>query len=206
LPLGLVFHLAHDGSSFRDLVNHTVSCPTTCPTLTPGIHGNGFDFSGNRALTVVHTADLDPTGGFTLSLWVRLSSVPGGAAYACFLGKAIGGGSLNTYGLCVESIGRAFYHSGTSTMVDNLTGAALSLATWHHLAMTWDGITKRGYLDGVADVSQPVPLVEDDMHLVSIGSDYNAGNPTYWTDGELDDVMIFNRALDPAEILQLAQP
>lgn len=201
-----MFHLVHSGATgFRDVGDHVVSCVSTCPSQTAGIHGNGFDFSGMRALTVVPTSSLDPTGGFSISLWVRLTSIPGPAGYACFVGKAVGGGALNTYGLCVDANGNAFYHSGTSAAVDNLTGAPVPLASWHHLAMTWDKTTKRGYLDGALDVSRAV-TIEDDMHIVTLGADYNAGNPAYWVNGELDDIMIFDRALDASEILQLAQP
>jgi hypothetical protein len=39
-----------------------------------------------------------------------------------------------------------------------------------------------------------------------IGADENMGNPTGFWDGRLDDVRIYNRALDATEVMWLATP
>jgi hypothetical protein len=75
---------------------------------------------------------------------------------------------------------------------------------WHHLAMTWDGVTKRGYFDGAPDGARAVAIGNDSSPIV-VGADLNSGTPAYSMDGELDEVLVWNRALAPTEIEQLVR-
>lgn len=210
-PTGAVLHLAFDtapsGSMVEDSARgHAVSCRTTCPTLVPGVRGNAYLFEETNpdVLLAPYVPDLDPSAGFTLAVWIRMNALPPGPYY-CVLGKPVGAAGFNSHALCVDSTGNAFYHSGTVAGTDNLTGSAMSILSWHHLAMTWDGATKRGYLDGIPDGTRSVS-VENDTNPISVGADLNSGNPAYPMDGALDEVWVFDRPLDPAEIAALATP
>ncbi len=88
-------------------------------------------------------------------------------------------------------------------MTDNLEGSTVPLNTWTHLAMTWDGVSKRGYIDGVLDGVRDVG-VDTDVHPITIGADENGGVPFYGVDGLLDDLFVFDRALSQSEIAMIA--
>lgn len=210
LPAGAVLYLPFEnapvGATVEDVARgHAVACRTTCPGVMPGMRGNAyaFDRGGPDVLQAPYTADLDPSAGFTIAVWIRMNALPT-STYYCVLGKAVGAGSSNSHALCVRDDTLAFYHSGTAAGTDNLTGSPVAVGEWHHLAMTWDGTTKRGYLDGIADGMRAVP-VENDTNPIVIGADLNTGMPVYPLDGALDEVWVFDRALDAAEIRLLAQ-
>jgi hypothetical protein len=80
---------------------------------------------------------------------------------------------------------------------DLASDTTLSPDTWHHVAVTYDGITVRLFLDGQPDGSA-VRSLDTALNAagLTIGSRPDGSK---WL-GQLDEVMIFNRALDPAEI------
>ena len=77
-------------------------------------------------------------------------------------------------------------------------GDALTEGRWHHVAGTWDGLTQRLYIDGVEIASQALSGVLGDTSNVMISSD---GDESF--KGMLDDVRIYNHALDKDKIKQL---
>ncbi|MBY0312650.1 MAG: LamG domain-containing protein, partial [Phycisphaerales bacterium] len=85
-------------------------------------------------------------------------------------------------------------------------GGSVSLATnkWNHVAGTWDGTQIRLYVNGVADgspVSRAAPIGTD-TRPVYIGG---RNGMTDITNGTVDDVRFYNRALTADEIADLAK-
>ena len=207
---GAVLHLPFDAPITSDLTtldaarDHRVVCTTpTCPVLGTGIHGNAYVFGpSTTVLEAPYTPDLDPSNGFTIALWVNTRSRPT-EEYDCFAGKPVGPSANNNYALCALQNGAVLYHSGTTIVTDNLEGSTVPLNTWTHLAMTWDGVSKRGYIDGVLDGVRDVG-VDTDVHPITIGADENGGVPFYGVDGLLDDLFVFDRALSQSEIAMIA--
>jgi tetratricopeptide (TPR) repeat protein len=75
---------------------------------------------------------------------------------------------------------------------------ALTANRWHHVAGTWDGLTQRLYLDGVEIASQELSGILDNASNVTISSE---GDESF--NGMLDDVRIYNQAIDEDEIKHL---
>ena len=71
---------------------------------------------------------------------------------------------------------------------------------WYHFAGTFDGSELRVYVDGVLEGETPnnVPIPPSDLDLW-IGAD-DFGRPTDAFPGAVDDVRIYNRALDESEV------
>jgi cell division septation protein DedD len=81
----------------------------------------------------------------------------------------------------------------------------LPVAEWHHVALTFDGTTRRVYLDGVLDNSdRPTGAIYQGPGLLGVGYDGRSpGQMNPW-DGRIDELVILDRALSPAEISLLA--
>ena len=75
---------------------------------------------------------------------------------------------------------------------------------WAHLAGTWDGTTKRIYVNGVM-VASTASQISYDTHNIYLGADENNGTLALPFDGELDDLRVYNRVLSASEIAALAQ-
>ncbi len=91
----------------------------------------------------------------------------------------------------------------TGVAADNSSGATVTDGDWHHVAMSWKQNTPDGfatYLDGELVASRDsanvaIPDYNVDTYIGSAN-----GAPPEFTNGMVDDVAIWNRALDLAEI------
>ena len=89
----------------------------------------------------------------------------------------------------------------------NTTGSTASLSTtqtsafvnnWKHVAFAWNGTTQILYVNGVQE--------DSDVQLRNpspSGSGFAIGRASYTTNGTIDEVRIYNRALTSTEIAQL---
>jgi glucose/arabinose dehydrogenase len=165
---------------------------------TAGKYGSALTFDGvNDIVNVPDANSLDLTTGMTLEAWVRptaggnwktvlLKEQPGHLAYALY---------------SHEDTGRPSGHVFTTAAGDTWTGApaALALNTWSHLAMTWDGLTRRIYLNGTQVASGALTGT-----AVTSTSPLRIGGNTIWSEwftGQIDEVRIYNRALSAAEVV-----
>lgn len=74
---------------------------------------------------------------------------------------------------------------------------------WHFMVGTYDGTTRRLYIDGV--LSKELSGYSYSLFIQNqfkIGLDELVGNPHYFN-GKIDDVLIYNRALKTTEVSQL---
>jgi hypothetical protein len=78
--------------------------------------------------------------------------------------------------------------------------------TWHHIAFTRDGQTRRCYVDGRLTGTIPDEMVHW-ATCPDVGIMIGAGSPkTSPLRGKLDDIRIYDEALDQAAIQQLMRP
>ncbi len=177
---------------------HATTC-TSCPALTAGKFGSAYVFTADR-MVVTATADLQPGNAFSIAAWIRVDATPASnVVVAC---KNVG--TLDcSYALLVAPGRQPIYYSSGSSLTQGAT--AMALGTWHHVAITWDGTTKRGYFDGAADGNVAATITSDAALPLSIGERDSATSPISFP-GAIDDLVFYNRALTPAEVAQLAMP
>src|SRR5262249_11104070 len=98
-------------------------------------------------------------------------------------------------------------HFWTFPTNDLIAPVVIPLNQWTHLAASFDGSTKRLYVNGVQVASQgglgvaisdPSPTVR-----VTIGSDWGFGASSARFTGHIDEVSIYNRALTLYEIADI---
>jgi Concanavalin A-like lectin/glucanases superfamily/Helix-turn-helix domain len=184
------------GTSARDASgSHTGT--VTAPTWVEGKYGKALSFNGTSScLSVPNSLDLQLSGAFTLSAWVKPNNVTQWApifykeaesfySYSLFFG-AFEAGHIQGY---------VADHPWEYTEVES--PGKLTAGTWAHVAMTSDGTTLRLYVNGAqVDTSSAKAAMESKQPLL-IGCAKNFGE---YFNGTIDNVRVFNRALTASEI------
>jgi hypothetical protein len=178
---------------------HEGACPAGCPEPTTGPLGVAAQFDGSgRYVRVPYTPDFRTEAGFTIAVWFRFDGTESGAMVSKPYGPATNTWLLFVLRTPASTFDVAFETPPSAT----LSAPAPVIGTWHHLAGSWDGTTKRLYLDG-AMVGELPTSVAFDLDDVLIGADLDADVVIPFV-GALDDVRIYDRALSTDELVLLA--
>jgi len=190
----------HD-ATFEEGVVFWLDGPTG-PRLTAGDTINrAAHFAGGRLLARLPALD----GDFTVSLWCYNGLVGEARGLSGWLmsrdwpaGTSPGGLHLGlaadgpTTGRLVLELGGT-RHRGT---------AAIERWRWHHVALVREGDAWRTYVDGAADTAGTGAADYARGELVFLGGRSDGADS--W-EGRLDEIAIFDRALDAATIQSLAR-
>ena len=167
------------------------ACPGNAPTWLPAPGGLLFD--GVDDEVTASTAGLVSTG-ITVSAWI---DHPTANIFRPIVDHR--DGDTDGYDLYLDAAGRPFVrvngdtHTGSAVVADGI---------WHHLVATYDGSEIRIYVDGLLDSASPAgPAGIDVGSDLVLGRHY--GTLDLFFGGGLDDVVIYDRAVSPAEALEL---
>lgn len=176
--------------------------------LTADRFGNpnsAYSFDGaNDYISVPSTDGLNITGSLTLAAWILSHDISrGGQDIIC---KTQGG----CYSLTLNE-GSLSKPAGTFSFLLDVHGPYQSVSsntkegddTWFHVAGVYDGSQADIYVNGVLENSLQLqgPLAVNSYPL-TIGNE--CGQLSEPFDGVIDDVRIYNTALSPAQIAELA--
>ena len=160
------------------------ACPTAGATGRIG-QAAQFDGVNDRVQANLNT----PTGPYTLAAWVNFP----GAAWGSWRTVLEFGDDAPWFGVSP---------SGQLTLYPVVTGGAVPLGQWVHVAYTWSGAENRLYLNGQAvAVNNSAPPGGGQGLALAL----ETNGPSPWQ-GLLDEVRVYTRALSAAEIGQLANP
>jgi len=169
-----------------------------------GKYGKALEFEGNGSsmVKVPHFDELN-LEIFTIAAWINVPQLGG---YQGIIAKdgTDPGGTLRTYGIFVIQGSPGIHYSFRDAARNHQTvngSATAADATWHHVAMTYDETSMRGYVDGVLDIQRPFtgPPITNTGAL-TIGSD-EPGN--YFLKGVVDEVYVIKVALNEDGLAQL---
>jgi len=193
------------------------------PTWTAGRLGNAISFDGADDYVVcaertgdapgTYPAELMPST-FTISCWAKLDTF---SYYSGLVGNGIDSGNdecgfflYNSSGENVPDFGLAIRTETAMSYVE--TPDIYQTNTWYHLAATYDGTNASLYVDGglaagPTDVGGPMRWISATSgnypERFAIGVWLDPGYEL-WTDGTIDEVRYYNRALTHAEVGWLA--
>ena len=182
----------HHGSFFAGAV------ATGLPSVTAaGKVGGAFNFDGTVHVRVPDTPALKPAQ-LTAEAWV-FPTAPNGTPQTIIAHGNFG----NTWDLRLTNNIPQFWSHGAQ----GLEGpSAIPLNEWTHLAISFDGVAKRIYVNGIevalqgelrALVYSPSPVP------VTIGSDWSQNEGSARFNGRIDEVSLYNRALTADEVLSI---
>ncbi|MBI5380741.1 MAG: SHOCT domain-containing protein [Opitutae bacterium] len=166
-----------------------------------------FELARLSDRVVVPNSDLLNPDRITISVWVKASDTDG------FWNRVLDKDWRNGY--CVSLAGD-YKGSGSRGKVSFETACGSLIADqpiadnqWHHLAMTYDGVTVRVSIDGKVKTRQaktPGTLKKTGWDLCIGNSVVDYGTNEFVAfEGLIDEVRIYNRALSESEITELFQ-
>jgi hypothetical protein len=227
LEQGLVGHWTFDGPDIKwaststeirdvsDSGNHGNAINLTAQSATVGKLGQGMRFNGDSVISMGDPVNgtLDPTGSFSLSVWIKTTQSMTSGQYAAIAGK----GYLNNdkgYGLFLNGDNSSKPAFQARTFASTAQTSSPSIPSindgeWHHLVGVRDhsGSASKLYVDGIL-VDTAILALSDYTTGAEFGVGKSSYNLTFWRfplTGSVDDVRFYNRALSDQEVEQLYQ-
>ena len=181
---------------------------TGSPRAAIGRIGQGLRFVGSASdyILCADNALAEPSTSLSISVWLKRIGDVG--VRQIFVGKGDGQTNATTqYWVELEATNNLAFLIETGTGTNNtLTALDLRITdvnTWHLITATWGNNLMKLYLDGrpsSVTVATTGNLNDTDKNLGFgrlggfVGAPYN---------GRMDDIRLYNRALTPAEVVQL---
>ncbi len=189
---------------------------TNSPKKTIGKIGQALQLNGtNSYVDMGTTTTLRPTFPFSISVWVKLNSL----APTSFGSPIITSSDVSTNGqytgfsLTVDSTGAVYLNIGPgggccdpafrSTFITS--AGAVTTGKWYHIAAVATAyntmsIYVNGVLQGGAQSGSATTMVYPSTSRFRVGAVYEANSlTTVYTNGLIDDVRLYNRALSLKE-------
>ena len=215
---GLIAWWPGEGDA-RDIVGGNDGTLTDGLNFDTGIVGQAFRFDGiDDSVNVPNTNDVFDLGEqFTIEFWMKAD--PDNPMKDCCQGLV----ATDFYVLELMERGMQFaiYDEATGGLESIVPTVALFLPdTWYHITGVYDGIEARTYVNGVLNYvytmsnTVPIPIkrmldgTEFGDSFLAIGSEEGRYNEPYlnfnrYFKGLIDEVAIYNRALNETEIQTL---
>ena len=200
-PLGLVSWWSGDKTA-EDLQGINPGVLLSGTSFRPGKVGPGFAFNGvNGGVKIPNSPSLSQTR-ITLDAWVYVTGRQGTARHIISKDNSsrtreyiLGIGSENSFVADVWL---------TSGFVELRNTTIVQLSNWYHVAMTYDGLKLRLYVNGVLDgTADAVGDIVTTTNPVGIG--WNVDPLISVFQGIIDEAQIYSRVLTDAEILAIYQ-
>jgi hypothetical protein len=159
-------------------------------TWVPGRYGSALSFNGiGDLVTITESPSLQLTNAFTLEAWVKPATTLSGWQDVIYKGND--NYFLDTSGMSVAG-------GVTTTSSSSISGSTIAVNAWTHVAVTYDGSNLRIYVNGVLSNSAPkTGTIAASSYPLSIGGDRLYAQ---YFKGTIDEVRIYNRALNQTEI------
>jgi sialidase-1 len=167
------------------------------PTVATGRVGNGLAFDGvdDMVQASANSAFNLGTGDFSVAFWVKTSDLTGyGSMFS--LDDNLTGLGIILYRNAGDGVLRTWI--GNSVRVGTV---GIANGAWHHVAITRSAGTVTDYIDGVSDGTHAAAGSVSANQTVKIGWAYDG---TYNFIGTMDEVRLYNRALNATEVQALA--
>ncbi len=157
-----------------------------------GFPGNSLYFDSNEYVEIPNSSSLDLTNNYTLEAWIRPDDF---GIRRGIISKYHTLGA-NGYFLRLSS---TYPFSGLAFDGLETSNGILQPYHWYHIVAVNDNGTRRLYLNGeLLTLSGTIETVASNTDAVCIGVDY-LESPR-WFNGEIDEVSIWNVALDETQI------
>lgn len=182
-------------------VYNGVSTGAVATTDRFGNANQAFYFNGTAYVTAELYGDIGGTNGiFTISAWAKsykTTYISGQDGFILNMGR----GAEADYSISLLGSNAApVRYGGTYT-----TASVTNILTWNLYTMTYDGTTFKYYINGalMSSVAKSPGGVIDAAYPLRIGGQSKWVGGGRFLEGDIDDVLIYNRNLSQAEVQTL---
>ncbi|MBM3767308.1 MAG: DUF1929 domain-containing protein, partial [Acidobacteria bacterium] len=175
-------------------------------TLTPGQIGQAIQFDAASSVARTQSQVIDPSQSFTVSAWVKLTSVAGTQTFVSQSGTAVSSFYLQLGGWLRGRFTFDLYPSDSTNAVDAVVDGSTvpQPGVWYHVAGVHNATAKtiRIYVNGVLEGETPAPLGGFVSNApLTFGHAIWSGARADGTAAAIDDVRAFNSALTATDVL-----
>lgn len=184
------------GSTLNKIMNNTVTVTMISPTVdastSPG-SGNALQFNGSNGQAALGNFSITSNNQRTVEFWMNASTT------GAFMNPFASGTATNgqTFNIKVTPTG----HLGFMGFNDDnypSSGRQIADGTWHHVAISYNGVTLTAYIDGIVEWTA-------NKNLNTVGSNNFLGRSNHagaeqFYNGSLDEVRVWNVALTQTQI------
>ena len=202
-----------DGTTTPDVVsgNDMVLMNMNAEALVAGRFGQALDFNGVDQYAVYHRVvenglPISRSYAYTVSFWVRAEGAGQNDRRAFSEGSTLDNDPLLTFGTgnstdtAVQPMPHVFFRNfGGTALVDYRAPTPVFNGSWRHVALVDTQGAFAVYVDGVLDSTRTYAKSDPPDETVSIGGIQRAA-ASHWLQGTIDEVALWNRALEVAEI------
>jgi len=174
------------------------------PVWEPGRKGAALRIDGlDDWVNVPDSDSIDTTGvnnAITISAWIKLDRYNDAKLFNVVVQRHMAATRVEQFFMGLNNglptVGINFFYGSGVNLVP--------LSTWVHFAMTYDGITQCGYINGEMAVCQDVgwPLATDETP-VTIGAGINESDVNENINGLIDEVRLYSAPLTQADVKAL---
>ena len=183
-------------------LNHGIGFGAVLTTDMLGDTNTAYDFDGFNDYIDIPVIDLSSGAEISLVAWVRPNDITSNTFYNFIRQDVPTGGPPPDWLLAFQNNGTTLSFGlragGSYSELDiSINDSDFTDGNWHHIVGTYDGTIKKLYVD-----------------CIEVGSQFKSGNIEFgagtnrigsmidkeYFNGKIDDVRIYNRALDSADI------
>ena len=169
------------------------------PVVVDGKVGHAIQFDGTGDYFSLG-ADQQASGAVTIVAWVNVTNDKNNFIAGKFDGNALDGDYFIYYEVSSDEFSSGYNDGGGWAGSCGSGASSISLNTWYHFAWTFDSDAARCYLNGMLIETDAAPTGD----LSTSATDFRIGSRSddaNWDmQGEVDEVILFNRTLSGDEI------
>ena len=181
-------------------------------TVAAGAHGRAASFAGTGCIEIPNADALHATTGLTMSAWIFPTAIDGGVNGANgIISKRIDANNESEYSMSVWLRNHVWGVVDGDAAADQLEGTtAITTQRWFQVTMVYDGTKAQAermtlYVNGTFDTrhgetSATLPPYSSPLHVGCMPAPRASIDQNFV--GQIDEVVVWNRALSDAEITQ----
>ena len=153
--------------------------------------------SGINLPSSLNTSVIDATGAFSISMWINANDVNTIQYLFCSNNSNNVDLGINSNGQGVGKIVWVIYNTSYSYLVSTAT---ITINTWYNIAVTYNNGSSELFINGVSQGTSIKTLLESSIEP-TLGYRNTGGSVRF--NGSIDQVRIFNKALNSTEVTTL---